>query len=66
MIHIHTHIRIYTYIHTYAYTYIHTYTLESMGLSRASVRIYDPYYCAGGVVKRLAVHGFKNVYNRYA
>ena len=26
--------------------------------------MYDPYFCAGSVRKRLAVHGFKSVYNR--
>ena len=30
----------------------------------AQVRIYDPYYCNGGVVKRLKQLGFPNVYNR--
>jgi hypothetical protein len=28
------------------------------------VRIYDPYYCNGGVISRLRKHGFLRVYNR--
>jgi hypothetical protein len=28
------------------------------------VRIYDPYFCNGGVIKRLKKHGFLKVYNR--
>ena len=28
-----------------------------------SLRIYDPYYCNGGVVRRLKRHGFLRVYN---
>jgi hypothetical protein len=37
---------------------------EALGKTKATLRVYDPYYCAGGVVKRLAQHGFKKVYNR--
>jgi len=34
------------------------------GKARSSLRIYDPYYCEGGVVQRLGSLGFTNVYNR--
>lgn len=37
---------------------------EAMGKTRATVKVYDPYYCAGGVIKRLGQYGFKRVYNR--
>ena len=32
--------------------------------SKADLRIYDPYYCEGSVVKHLAALGFTNVYNK--
>jgi hypothetical protein len=35
-----------------------------LGKTKETVRIYDPYYCNGGVVKRLGKHGFRSVYNR--
>lgn len=31
--------------------------------TRATLRVYDPYYCAGGVVERLAQLGFGQVVN---
>jgi hypothetical protein len=34
------------------------------GKARSSLRIYDPYFCEGGVVQRLGSLGFTNVYNR--
>lgn len=37
---------------------------EALGKTKATLRVYDPYFCAGGVVKRLAKYGFKKVYNR--
>lgn len=33
------------------------------GRTPASLRIYDPYYCEGGVVRRLGEQGFHRVYN---
>ena len=35
----------------------------SLGKTRASLRIYDPYYCAGGIKQRLGELGFENVLN---
>lgn len=37
---------------------------DYFGKSRATLSIYDPYYCNGGVIERLASLGFHNVYNR--
>lgn len=34
-----------------------------LGRTRASLRVYDPYYCAGGVVERLGQLGFEHVVN---
>jgi hypothetical protein len=36
----------------------------SLGKSRSTLRIYDPYYCEGSVVANLASLGFLQVYNR--
>ncbi|CAG9467197.1 unnamed protein product [Pedinophyceae sp. YPF-701] len=35
-----------------------------LGRTRATLRIYDPYYCAGGVERHLGALGFQDVYNR--
>lgn len=35
-----------------------------MGKSKSEVRIYDPYFCAGGVKRHLGACGFTHVYNR--
>lgn len=37
---------------------------EEMGKAPAELVIYDPYYCQGSTVERLASAGFPNVYNR--
>lgn len=37
---------------------------QSIGKTRASISIYDPYYCQGGMIQRLASLGFLNVYNK--
>ena len=37
---------------------------QSLGKTKETVRIYDPYYCNGGVIRRLKRHGFLRVYNR--
>ncbi|GBG32671.1 Protein FAM173B [Hondaea fermentalgiana] len=37
---------------------------KKLGKSPAELRIYDPYFCAGAVVKNLGVLGFENVYNK--
>lgn len=37
---------------------------EKAGLTCANLSIYDPYYCNGSVIQRLASLGFPNVYNR--
>ena len=37
---------------------------QSLGKARSSLRIYDPYFCEGGMVERLRALGFENVYNR--
>jgi hypothetical protein len=34
-----------------------------LGVTRATLRVYDPYYCAGGVVERLGSLGFSSVRN---
>ena len=34
-----------------------------LGRTRATLRVYDPYYCAGGVVERLGRLGFAQVAN---
>lgn len=34
------------------------------GKTTATLRIYDPYYCAGAVVQHLCALGFENVYNK--
>jgi hypothetical protein len=34
-----------------------------LGRTRATLRIYDPYFCAGGVKRRLGALGFSDVYN---
>jgi hypothetical protein len=34
-----------------------------LGRTRASLRVYDPYYCVGGVVERLGSLGFASVVN---
>ena len=36
-----------------------------LGRTRATLRLYDPYYCDGSVVKKLNKLGFMHVYNRY-
>jgi hypothetical protein len=36
---------------------------KAIGKTRATLRIYDPYYCNGGVKSRLALLGFKTVFN---
>eukprot|EP00434_Breviolum_minutum_P000743 symbB.v1.2.000656.t1/scaffold28.1/size414311/10 len=36
----------------------------SLGKDRATLKIYDPYYCMGAVVKHLNSLGFYNVYNQ--
>ena len=36
---------------------------KSLGKNRSNLSIYDPYYCDGGVTKRLASLGFANVRN---
>ncbi|KAG1655665.1 hypothetical protein FOA52_007914 [Chlamydomonas sp. UWO 241] len=38
-------------------------TAESMGIEPSALRIYDPYYCNGAVVRHLAALGFLHVYN---
>jgi hypothetical protein len=35
-----------------------------LGKAPGELRIYDPYFCAGGVAQHLAALGFGNVYNR--
>ncbi|KAL7544969.1 hypothetical protein ACHAWF_008339 [Thalassiosira exigua] len=37
---------------------------KSFGGARRSMKIYDPYYCNGSVVKHLSALGFSNVYNK--
>jgi hypothetical protein len=37
---------------------------ESLGKSKAALRVYDPYYCAGAVKKHLGALGFASVYNQ--
>jgi flagellum-specific peptidoglycan hydrolase FlgJ len=37
---------------------------KKLGKTRAELRIYDPYFCAGTVVKNLGSLGFSNVYNK--
>lgn len=37
---------------------------ESLGKTRSSLLIYDPYYCNGGVQRKLQSLGFDNVINR--
>lgn len=37
---------------------------EKLGKDPAELRIYDPYHCAGTVVKHVAKLGFLQVYNR--
>ena len=37
---------------------------KSMGKSKSSLKIYDPYFCNGSVVKHLATLGYTNVYNQ--
>lgn len=37
---------------------------KRLGKTDAELSIYDPYYCAGAVVRNLAALGFHNVYNR--
>mmetsp|Transcript_25224 Transcript_25224/g.40795 ORF Transcript_25224/g.40795 Transcript_25224/m.40795 type:complete len:297 (+) Transcript_25224:312-1202(+) len=37
---------------------------EQLGKDRSTVKLYDPYYCAGSVVGRLNSLGFRNVYNK--
>lgn len=39
---------------------------KAIGKTRANLRIYDPYYCSGGVKQRLASLGFKTVWNENA
>lgn len=39
---------------------------KAIGKTRANLRIYDPYYCSGGVKHRLASLGFKTVWNENA
>jgi hypothetical protein len=34
------------------------------GTRKADLRIYDPYYCNGGVAKKLSTLGYENVYNK--
>ncbi|KAG8464100.1 hypothetical protein KFE25_000268 [Diacronema lutheri] len=36
----------------------------SLGRSKSTLRIYDPYFCEGSAVKHLAQLGFESVYNR--
>ena len=36
---------------------------RALGRTRASLRIYDPYYCAGAVKKHLGALGFGHVHN---
>lgn len=38
--------------------------LDSLGTPAESAQLYDPYFCAGAVVRRLGRLGFPNVYNR--
>lgn len=37
---------------------------EAMGKAPATLKVYDPYFCDGGVTRRLRRHGFTSVYNR--
>ena len=37
---------------------------KSMGKSKSSLKIYDPYYCNGSVIKHLSSLGYTNVYNK--
>ena len=40
------------------------YLAERLGKTPATLQIYDPYFCAGAVVRNLNECGFDNVYNR--
>jgi len=37
---------------------------QRLGKSKASLRIYDPFYCEGSMLQRLASLGFETVYNK--
>ena len=37
---------------------------KQLGKSPADLRIYDPYFCAGGTTQHLQDLGFPNVYNK--
>lgn len=37
---------------------------KSIGKSKSSLKIYDPYFCNGSVVRNLASLGYSNVYNK--
>ena len=37
---------------------------QALGKTKATLRIYDPYYCEGSMAKHLARLGFTDVYNR--
>jgi hypothetical protein len=37
---------------------------KSMGKSKSELKIYDPYFCNGSVVKHLSSLGYTNVYNK--
>jgi hypothetical protein len=37
---------------------------QSLGSHQEALRIYDPYYCAGSVIKHFADLGFPQVYNK--
>jgi len=37
---------------------------DRLGKSKASLSIYDPYFCNGAVIRNFASRGFLNVYNR--
>jgi hypothetical protein len=37
---------------------------KKLGKTPVTLRIYDPYYCNGGIIERLNSLGFTNVYNK--
>lgn len=37
---------------------------QSAGKTKAELRVYDPYYCEGSMLKHMAKLGFTSVYNR--
>jgi hypothetical protein len=35
-----------------------------LGVTKAALRIYDPYYCEGTMLRHMAALGYESVYNR--